>query len=87
MFFPCLASRDEDHLNYYIGAKRMLSALCDLHKCPFLEVLPLLESKPYSHWWIKPEDLHPNSEAHGIAAEAIAEKILEKFNKDTPQSE
>lgn len=77
VFFPYLVAPNEDHIGFYIRAKHLVKSLCDEYKCPFLEVLQLLKSRPYYRWWVSADDHHPNAEAHRLIAEAIAAKILE----------
>jgi len=79
VFFPYLVARDEDHISFYKHALHLVKSLCDEYGCPFLEVLPLLESKPYYRWWVSTGDHHPNAEAHDIIAAAIADKIMENI--------
>jgi len=80
VFFPYLVASNEEHIDFYNRAKHLVEGLCDEYKCPFLEVLPLLKSRPYYRWWVSADDHHPNAEAHQIIAEAIAAKILENPN-------
>ena len=80
VFFPYLVAPDEEHIGFYNRAKHLVKSLCDEYKCPFLEVLPLLKSRPYYRWWVSADNHHPNAEAHRLIAEAIAAKILENPN-------
>lgn len=77
VFFPYFVSADEKELPFYKTAKRIVAETCRTHGCRFLEVLPLLRHKSFRHWWVSPEDHHPNAEAQAIVARAIADAIAE----------
>lgn len=75
LFFPYLAAKAEDHLPYYREGKALVQHACQENGCEFVEVWPLLQHKRHSAWWASPLDHHPNAEAHGIIARAVAEII------------
>jgi hypothetical protein len=77
VFFPYLVAAKEENVDFYNCAKHLVEGLCKKYKCPFLEVLPLLKSRPYYRWWVSADDHHPNAAAHKLIAEAIAKKLLE----------
>ena len=77
VFFPYLVAANEENVDFYNRAKHLVQGLCDEYNCPFLDVLPLLRSRPYYRWWVSADDHHPNAAAHQIIASAIAEKLLE----------
>jgi hypothetical protein len=80
VFFPYLVAANEEHVDFYNRARHLVKGLCDEYKCPFLEVLPLLKSKPYYRWWVRADDHHPNAEAHDIIAASIADTLLKNLN-------
>jgi hypothetical protein len=79
VFFPYLVAREEGHLDFYKRALHLVKSVCDAHGCPFIEVLPLLQSKPYYRWWVSADNHHPNAAEHALVAAAISEKILENL--------
>jgi lysophospholipase L1-like esterase len=73
VFMPYFIAANEKDLSFYREAKKIVATACRNHGCGFLEVLPLLSHKPFRHWWVTPEDHHPNAEAHAIIARAISD--------------
>jgi lysophospholipase L1-like esterase len=78
LFFPYLAAKAEDHLPYYREGKTLVQHACRANGCEFVEVWPLLKHKRHRAWWASPLDHHPNAEAHGIIARALAGIIQRK---------
>jgi hypothetical protein len=77
LFLPYFV-RDEPEQEFYIKGKALVEGLCLASGVPFVEVLPLLASKPYYRWWASRLDHHPNAEAHDIIAKALVDVILDE---------
>jgi len=51
---------------------------CDRSGIPVLDLFPAFAGRDYAELWVHPSDQHPNGEAHGIAARALAGFLRER---------
>lgn len=40
-------------------------------KWPFVDLLPVLQGRPSGHYWVSPDDIHPNAEANHLIAKRL----------------
>jgi hypothetical protein len=73
--FPFMYELNENHP--FRPLQEMLSQYCADNGIVELDLLEAFLGQPYAELWVHPSDQHPNERGHKIAAEAMAEFILE----------
>jgi len=53
-----------------------VTSTCEAEQIPVLDLRETFRSFHGPELWVHPTDQHPNEQAHKLAAEAIAQKIL-----------
>jgi lysophospholipase L1-like esterase len=56
----------------------MIASFCAKNGIEMIDLFHVFEGRPYASLWVHASDQHPNEEGHAIAAEALADFILER---------
>jgi lysophospholipase L1-like esterase len=76
IIFPFLYQLDENYPFAVLHQK--ISDFTQSVNIPTLDLLPAFSGQPYAALWAHPSDQHPNEIGHRLAAEAIANFLIEK---------
>jgi lysophospholipase L1-like esterase len=74
--FPFMYELDDDYP--LLPIHRLVIDHCTRESIPVIDLLGAFEGRRYRDLWVHPTDQHPNETAHRIAAEALAQFVLEQ---------
>jgi lysophospholipase L1-like esterase len=55
----------------------LVGEACRTNDIPYLDLFAAFEGQPYTDMWVHPSDQHPNEKGHAIAAQAIADFVVD----------
>jgi lysophospholipase L1-like esterase len=61
----------------FLSLHELVAARCRTEQIPCLDLLPAFKGQSYTDLWVHPADQHPNEKGHAIAADAIADFLID----------